>query len=83
MINYISATELKNKVAEVLNKVYFGGDVTIIERFGKPIAKIVPVDEKKENKANLTEALKETFGSMSEFPEVTKYRKSRKHYPVL
>lgn len=83
MITYISATELKNKVAEVLNKAYFGGDVTVIERFGKPIAKIVPVEEKRETKSNIAKSLKETFGSISEFPEVTKYRRSRKHFPVL
>src|SRR5437764_508634 len=45
MTTTISATELKNKISEVLNKVAFRGDVTIIERHGKPIAKIIPTEE--------------------------------------
>ncbi len=45
MTTIISATELKNKVSEVLNDVAFKGNVTVIERYGKPIAKIVPTEE--------------------------------------
>lgn len=44
MANTISATELKNKISEILNNTYFKGRVSIIERYGKPIAKIVPVE---------------------------------------
>lgn len=44
MSNIVSATGLKNKVSEVLNDAYFKGKVTIVERYGKPIAKVIPVE---------------------------------------
>ena len=41
----ISATHLKNKIADVLNDVYFGRKTVIINRHGKPLVKIVPLEE--------------------------------------
>lgn len=67
----ISATELKNRVSEVLNDVAFGGNVAVIERHGKAIAKIVPAE-------NLDTVLNKYFGVLPDFPDVTKFRKSRK-----
>lgn len=43
--NYISSTELKNKVADVLNDVRYKGSTTIVKRHGKAIAKIVPIED--------------------------------------
>lgn len=74
----ISATDLKNKVSEVLNSVYFGGNVAIVERYGKPIAEIVPVEKPKPDKINIKKALDATFGILPDFPDVTKFRHSRK-----
>lgn len=73
----ISATELKNKISEVLNSVYYNKSVTIIEKHGKPIAKIVPVEDASK-KTDLKTALNRTFGSLPDFPDVTKFRRSRK-----
>jgi len=39
----VSATELKNKVSDILNDVYFRRKIVIVERYGKPIVKIVPI----------------------------------------
>lgn len=79
MTTVISATELKNKVSEVLNKVYFTGNETVIEKYGRPIARIVPVNDKvkKISKADIKRVLDETFGSMPDFPDITKYRRFR------
>lgn len=74
----ISATELKNKISEILNLVYFKNTSAIIERHGKAIAKIVPIETAKKDKTALEEALKTTFGSMPDFPDVTRNRRSRK-----
>lgn len=71
MATIISATELKNKVSEVLNEVSFKGNITIIKRYGKPIAKIVPT-------TNLDEVLDKYFGVMPDFPDVIQFRRSRK-----
>ena len=78
MTTVISATELKNKVSEVLNDVYFGGNIAIIERYGKPIVEISPVNKSKLRKMNIKEVLDATFGSLPDFPDVTKFRVSRR-----
>lgn len=80
---YISATELKRNVAEVLNSVYYKKNTTIIERFGKAIAKIVPVEEKKEGKKTITKILDRYFGVLPNFPETKNIRYFRKRNTTL
>lgn len=78
MITVISATELKNRVSEILNEVAFKGNVAVIERYGKPIAKVVPVKEKNLlSREEIRKALNATFGSLRDFPDVAKFRRSR------
>lgn len=79
VIYIFSATELKNRVSEVLNDVAFGGNVAVIERYGKPVAKVVPIKENKSlSREETRKALDVTFGSIPDFPDVTKFRRSRK-----
>lgn len=78
MTTVISATELKNRVSEILNEVAFKGNVAIIERYGKPIAKIVPTAN-----LDLDKVLHKYFGALPDFPDVTKLRRSRKKKLVL
>ncbi|MCL5676118.1 MAG: type II toxin-antitoxin system prevent-host-death family antitoxin [Patescibacteria group bacterium] len=77
----VSATELKNKTAEVLNAVVFGNDTVLVERYGKTLAKIVPVKEEK--KTSKTENLAKYFGSLPDFPDVKKTRKFSRKTPAL
>lgn len=74
----ISASELKRNAASVLNDVYFREKVTFIERYGKVIAKIVPLREEPKKKKDLSMILDTYFGIAPDFPEVTKDRVSRK-----
>lgn len=84
MSNTISATELKNKVADVLNHVVYTGSETIVERYGKPIAKIAPIHKRTERRlVNIKKALDKTFGSDPDFPEVTKFRTFGRKIPEL
>lgn len=76
--NYVSATELKRNVSEILNSVYYKKSVTIVEKFGKPIAKIIPIDAKELGSAEIEEVLKSTFGSIPDFPDVKSSRYFRK-----
>lgn len=76
MVTTISSTELKNKVSEVINDVAFKGNVTVVERHGKALVKIVPIEEKP--KEDIKEALDRLFGSMPDFPDVTRDRKFTK-----
>lgn len=80
MTTVISATELKNKVSEVLNNVYFTGNETVIEKYGRPIVKIIPINNKakKMSKEDVKRVLEETFGILPDFPDVTKFRRSRR-----
>lgn len=72
-ITYISSTDLKNKTAEILNLVSFGGIEAIIKRHGRPLAKILPF-KAEEKKTNLKENLKRYFSAIADFPEVSKNR---------
>jgi len=77
MANTVSATDLKNKIADVLNRVVYTGSETIVERHGKPIARIVPVEKKSEE--NIARVIDRYFGSLPDFPDVTKFRRSRRN----
>lgn len=78
-MNRVSATELKNRVSDILNEVIFTGSETIIERHGRPVAKIIPLPRSnKRSMADIKKALDESFGSMPDFPDVTKFRRSRR-----
>lgn len=74
----ISATELKRKISEVLTDVSYKSKITIVERYGKPIAKIIPYKEGVDKKKDIGNILNSYFGSIPDFPEVLKKRKFRK-----
>lgn len=69
-----------------MNNAYYRGETTVIERHGKPIAKIVPIEDVKERSSRFERRLKainKYAGSIPDFPDVTKLRNSRKKWPVL
>lgn len=39
----VTAMEARKRFGEILNSAYYRGESTVIERKGKPIAKVVPV----------------------------------------
>lgn len=41
----MTAEEARRNFADILNEVGFGGEQILITRHGKPVAKLVPVDE--------------------------------------
>lgn len=83
-MNRVSATELKNRVSDILNEVIFTGSETIVERHGKPVAKIMPLFKvNTKSKAEIKRVLGETFGSDPDFPDVTKFRTFGRKTPKL
>ena len=78
MKNIITATDLKNRTAEILNDSYFKGKTILVGRYGKPIAKIVPIRDTTNNTIKFKKVLKTTFGILPDFPDITKARKSRR-----
>lgn len=79
----ISASELKRNVSEILNAVHFEKKVTVIERYGKPIVKIVPFDENNTSEKSVGPLLEEYFGVLPDFPDVKNDRKFRKRTTSL
>jgi prevent-host-death family protein len=72
----VTASELKNNLAEVLNKVAFGNTRVEVERHGKVIAEIVP--PKDSGVVETKKRMAELFGALPDFPDVTKDRYTRK-----
>lgn len=80
MPNTISATELKNKAADVLNRVVYSKTETIIMRHGKPIAVISPLKKIEPDKANFKKVLDDTFGAIPDFPDVVGERRTSRSF---
>ena len=76
-ITRLSSTELKRKTAKVLNLVAFGEAVAIVERYGEPLVKITPITSVEKN-SDFKKKLKKYFGSIPNFPDVSKRRYFRK-----
>lgn len=76
----ISATELKNRVSEVINRVHFGDEEVVVTKTGKPFVRISPFYLREENKSKeyRKKLLDKYFGILPDFPDVTKMRIFRK-----
>ena len=74
----VSSSELKQNVAEILNNVYFHRKTAVINRYGKTIAKIVPVAKADTKTTNTKSLLDKYFGILPDFPDVSKTRTFRK-----
>lgn len=70
---HLSSTDLKKKTAEILNLVAYGKITAVIERHGEPLVEIRPY-KKNKKKTNLENKLASSFGSIKNFPEVTRKR---------
>ena len=44
MVKRMSAREARTKFADLLGTVHYGGDVVIVERSGRPMAAVIPVE---------------------------------------
>lgn len=45
MVKKIGAREARNNFSELLGQVHFGGQVVIVERFGRPMVAVIPVED--------------------------------------
>ncbi len=74
----ISATELKNNTADILNRVFYENIIVEVERHGKPIVEIRPKEAKSRKRKSLKKTLEKFFGLIPNFPEVYKERSTLK-----
>lgn len=49
MTKSISANEARTKFGELMNSVYYNGNEVIVERWGRPMVKVVPFDKNKKS----------------------------------
>lgn len=82
-ITRISATDLKRRAAEILNTVYYEKKIAIVERFGRALVKIVPLDELKNSKKDKGKILDKYFGVLPDLSDVKKTRFFRKRVLTL
>jgi len=45
VVKKIGAREARNNFSELLGQVHFGGQVVIVERFGRPMVAVIPVED--------------------------------------
>lgn len=45
MVKTMGAREARNNFSQLLGQVHFGGQVVIVERFGRPMVAIIPLDD--------------------------------------
>ncbi len=77
---YISSSDLKNNISFVLHDAYHKDVVTIVEKYGKPIAKVIPYKSSEKNKKK---DFNKYFGAIPDFPDVVKDRVSSKKIKSL
>ena len=44
MTRHVSAREARNRFADIMGSVRYGGEEIIVERSGRPMAAVIPVD---------------------------------------
>jgi prevent-host-death family protein len=44
MVERMGAREARNKFADLLGNVHYGGQVIIVERFGSPMVAVIPAE---------------------------------------
>lgn len=82
----VSITELKHNISDIINRVNYEKKEAVVKRHGKTVVHIIPHKEtpsKTKGKKSLAKALEETFGAIPDFPDVTKFRRNKRHWRTL
>ena len=45
MVKTMGAREARNNFSQLLGQVHFGGQVVIVERFGRPMVAVIPLED--------------------------------------
>ena len=45
MVKTMGAREARNNFSQLLGQVHFGGQVIVVERFGRPMVAIIPLED--------------------------------------
>ncbi len=44
MVIRMGSRKARDKMSDVIGRAYYGGEITIIERAGRPMAAVIPID---------------------------------------
>lgn len=72
----VTATELKTNPSHIINRVMYEKKTAIVKRHGKTVLEMIPKSDITSDTFNVHAALKKSFGSIPDFPDVTKFRTS-------
>jgi prevent-host-death family protein len=78
MKKYVAISDARATLPGIVARVNRSNEEVIITAYGKPVAKLLPAEPDKKKKVDYKKALEESFGILPDFPDVTKYRVSRK-----
>jgi prevent-host-death family protein len=74
-IKYITATQLKNNTASIINDAAYGGNTYVVNKHGAPVIEIKSIDKsKKKSKKELADKY---FGIIKDFPDTSEFRKMK------
>ncbi|MEK7141181.1 MAG: hypothetical protein AAB800_01395 [Patescibacteria group bacterium] len=78
----VTATDLRQNAADILNRVYYEKKIALVERAGKVIVRIHPeiIDTPKESFLGVWNRY---AGSIPDFPDVKKFRRNKRHWPTI
>lgn len=74
----VTATQLKNTPADILNRVYYEKKIALVERHGKVIARVTPEINDKP-KESFNEIWDRYAGTIPGIPNVRKFRTANTH----
>lgn len=76
----LSATEARNEFFKLINAAYYGGQVTIVEKNGEEVAKIVPTEKKEFDWKRYRKLVDKMGGDMADYPKDTIRKEMRKKW---
>ena len=78
----VTATDLRQNAADILNRVYYEKKIALVERAGKVIVRIHPeiIDTPKESFLGV---LNRYAGPIPDLPDVKKFRRNKRHWPTI
>ncbi|MBI5619856.1 type II toxin-antitoxin system Phd/YefM family antitoxin [Candidatus Gottesmanbacteria bacterium] len=77
----VTATDFRTNAADILNRVMYEKRVIRIERHGKAVAKIMPIDDAVT--ISMRDKLMKSYGAIPDFPDVKKFRRNKRHWRTL
>jgi len=77
----VTATDFRTNAADILNRVMYEKRVIRIERHGKAVAKIMPIEDAPT--ISIKDRLMKSYGALPDFPDVKNFRRNKRHWRTV